>query len=92
LTNGKDVTTTAGRGRLLPQIEKFLILKKKHAQIMMEVLNGNKRGVRRSQMKFPKLFELVSEIRGLNHRGMIPDLNNIRDKDVICLRKENINT
>ena len=84
--------TSNGLRWLLPQIMPFLLIKKRHAEIVLEVLLNNERGKRPTQMKYERLAELLTEIRKLNGRGLTPDLRKIiptrvQGKDVICLKK-----
>lgn len=51
---------------ILPQILPFMIEKRRHAEVMLSVLNGNRRG---SPMHPLKLIPLLDEIKRLNVKG-----------------------
>jgi hypothetical protein len=67
---------------LLPQIYPYLLIKRRHAEILTEVLTTNTRGRRSAsvQMPFGRLNELITELRFLNQRGVKADLTKIRDR------------
>ena len=62
---------------LLPQIHPYFIVKKRHSEIVQEVLRRNRRGMRRDQMCHAELYPLIAEIRSLNKGGSHAHLDKI---------------
>lgn len=59
---------------LLPQILPYLLVKRRHAEIIIRILATNRRG-RRDRMSFTELEPLLREIRFLNQRGKKSDIS-----------------
>mgnify|MGYP001586783079 FL=1 len=65
---------------LLPQIMKHLIVKKRHAEILLAILSGNPSGRTGSRYKMPyeRLRKLITELRTINYKGKTADTTLIR--------------
>jgi hypothetical protein len=69
-------TYANGLRGLLPQLLPYLIVKKRHAEIMIGILNKNSRGPGK-QMSFNELRPLLYELRGLQKCGFPSDIDKI---------------
>lgn len=54
---------------LLPQIYPYMIVKKRNAEIIAEILRRNGRGSKSSQIPHAELYPLIAELRSLNKGG-----------------------
>jgi|SRR3990167_4048932 len=65
---------------LLPQIMGHLIVKKRHAEILLKILSGNPSGRNGSRYKMPyeSLRKLIIELRTINYKGKTADDTLIR--------------
>lgn len=62
---------------LLPQIYPYMIVKKRNAEILMEILKRNGRGSKRSQMPHAELYSFIAELRTLNKGGSYAHMDKV---------------